>query len=229
MLLQLDNISKSYPGGRPGMVRKVISSLTWSLEAGAAVAITGRSGSGKSTLLNLIGTLDRPDQGTIRFKGVDLSGMSARELGFFRNRSIGFVFQMHHLLPQLTVIENVLVPTLAIKPHRSTKDELLRAEYLLKEVDLWDLKDQHPGRLSGGECQRVAVVRALINKPDLLLADEPTGALDEESALNLIRLLKELQQKESFTLIMVSHAAEMVSKMDRSYQLKQGTLIEPAS
>jgi len=226
MLLELRDISKSYPGGRPGVFRKVLDGLTWSLGEGESVAITGRSGSGKSTLLNLIGTLDHPDEGSLTFRGIDLMTLNAGDLEHFRNRSIGFIFQSHHLLPQLSVLENVLVPTLAPKPHRSAKSDLERARYLLEYVGLWDLKDQRPGRLSGGECQRVAVVRALINRPALLLADEPTGALDEENAHKLIDLLLDLHQNENTSLIMVTHARELAARMSRIFGLKHGKLIE---
>ena len=223
MLLEIENVSKSYRSGADGE-RVVLDKLSLHVDEGESIAIIGPSGSGKTTLLNQIGTMDRPDEGRILFREKDLSGMRDKELEKFRNREIGFIFQAHHLLPQLTLMENVLLPTL---PYARGKDrEMLidRAKTLLERVGLWERKDQKPGELSGGECQRTAVVRALINNPSLLLADEPTGALDEENALNLTDLLLDFNRKDKLSLIVVTHSGEIADKMDKKYILRNGRL-----
>jgi ABC-type lipoprotein export system ATPase subunit len=189
-----------------------------------SVAIVGPSGSGKSTLLNLLGTLDQPDQGTIVIDGKNLAMMAGDELAKFRNLNIGFVFQSHHLLPHLTVLENVLVPVLAQASEVGEK-VLLRATELLQRVGLEDRKKHLPGRLSGGERQRVAVVRALINQPRLILADEPTGALDRVSAAEVGRLLLELNREHGITLIVATHSEELASRLDRVLSMDNGTLV----
>jgi ABC-type lipoprotein export system ATPase subunit len=224
ILLEIENIIKEY--GVPGMAnhRRVLSNLSLTIRRGDSIAITGPSGSGKTTLLNLIAALDQPEQGSIRFNGQELSGFTANEIDRYRNRSIGQVFQLHHLLPQCTLIENVLIPTLANpdKGNRSIYQE--RAEALIKRMGLWEMRNQYPGELSGGECQRTAVARALINDPDLILADEPTGALDEANALNLIDLLLEINKTDGKTLILVTHSDELARKMAKVASLKEGKL-----
>ena len=223
MLLKLENISKGY--GIPGThsYRPVLKDLHLELQAGSKVAVTGPSGSGKTTLLNLMGALDLPEKGRILFEDRDITGYSKSELAAFRNKKLGFIFQMHHLLPQLTLYENVLLPLLP-QGVRIGKTQKEWAEHLLKRVGLWEQKDQKPSELSGGECQRTAVVRALINKPELILADEPTGALDEENAGALSQLLIQLSQEEKVTLVVVTHAHELAARMDRTYLLKNGRL-----
>ncbi|HOW65067.1 MAG TPA: ABC transporter ATP-binding protein [Candidatus Paceibacterota bacterium] len=232
MLLELKQVEKSYgtPGGQNVPVLRGIS-LT--LAAGESMAVIGPSGSGKSTLLNLLGALDRPTAGSITFDGRDLSRLSDDELSWFRNREIGFVFQLHHLLPQCTVWENVLLPTLAsrrsgsmdrISVRETQASQFERARALLKRVGLGDRLDHRPGQLSGGERQRVAVVRALINEPRLLLADEPTGALDETTAGRLIDLLTELNREKQVALILVTHALDLARKTNRVYRLDKGFL-----
>ena len=190
-----------------------------------SVAIIGPSGSGKSTLLNIIGTLDHPTAGRVWLAGQDLSLLDDAQLGTLRNRQIGFIFQAHHLLPQCTVLENVLVPTLADPGSRVGEGALERAENLLKRVGLGQRLHHRPGQLSGGECQRVAVVRALINQPKLLLADEPTGALDRASAQALGQLLVELNREENVTLMVVTHAIEFARQMRRVLELRDGQLV----
>ena len=170
------------------------------------VVLVGASGSGKSTLLNIIGTLDRPTSGTVFFDGDDLFRLRASEMAPVRNRKIGFVFQLHHLLPQCTILENVLMPTLAGAARDRSDEVRPRAERLLDRVGLGPRKLQRPGQLSGGERQRAAVVRALINQPKLLLADEPTGSLDRASAENLRDLLIEVNRDEGVALIVVTHS-----------------------
>jgi len=203
---------------------RVLQGVDLSVEVQESLAIIGPSGSGKSTLLNLIGTLDQPDQGTIVIDGKNLSMMAGDELADFRNRRIGFVFQSHHLLPHLTVLENVLVPLLA-RASRVENEALERAGKLLRRVGLEAREDQLPGRLSGGERQRVAVVRALIHQPRLLLADEPTGALDRASAAEVTRLLTELNREHGTTLIVVTHSEELARRMDRVVAMEDGVLV----
>jgi lipoprotein-releasing system ATP-binding protein len=220
-LLELRSVSKSYPGPTPV---PVLRGTQLSVASGESVAIVGPSGSGKSTLLNLLGTLDTPDSGSVWFEGRDLTGLSAKELATLRNRRIGFIFQNHHLLPQCTVLENVLIPTLAergIAPAAAVE----RAKQLLDRVGLRHRIDHTPGQLSGGERQRTAVVRALINEPALLLADEPTGALDRASAGEITRLLTELNLKDGLTLIVVTHSADLAGLMGRAVELRDGQLV----
>jgi lipoprotein-releasing system ATP-binding protein len=224
MLLEVRDISKSYISRYGKTLREVLRGTNLSVGKGEKIAIAGPSGSGKTTLLNLAGTLDFPDKGEIFFKERSLSGMDTAELAGFRNREVGFVFQFHHLLPQLTLWENVLIPAL---PVNSDKKEVQnRAEKLLKETGLWDIRHQKPGELSGGECQRTAVVRALVNSPSLLLADEPTGSLDSENADMLTKLLIRFGEKENLGMIVVTHSMEIASRMDRIYNLKDGRLEE---
>lgn len=220
-LLELRTVSKSYPGAVPVPVLKGASLR---VARGERIAILGPSGSGKSTILNLLGTLDRPDSGTVHLDGRDLSSLDARELAHLRNRRIGFVFQSHHLLPQCTVLENVLLPTLA-ETGASPASAEDRARQLLDRVGLGSRLDHFPGQLSGGERQRTAVVRALINSPLLLLADEPTGALDRASAEVLGNLLVGLNRDEAVTLIVVTHSIELARQMDRIVELRDGALI----
>jgi len=224
MLLQLQNITKGY--GEPGThsYRQVLKALNLGIEKGDKISIVGPSGSGKTTLLNLIGALDSPEQGNVLFNEKDITGYSNSELANFRNRNLGFIFQLHHLLPQLTLMENVLLPLLP--ESNSISDEQQEwAEHLIKKVGIWEQRNQKPSQLSGGECQRTAVVRAMVNKPELLLADEPTGALDEENAEALTELLIKLSDEEGITLITVTHAADLADQMDKKYTLKNGKLV----
>ncbi|NOU35733.1 MAG: ABC transporter ATP-binding protein [Kiritimatiellaceae bacterium] len=215
-MLSLKNISKRYDEKTP-----VLSGVDLSLMAGESVAITGPSGCGKSTLLNIIGTLERPDAGTLEFAGKNLLALNEKETAEFRNRQIGFVFQLHHLLPQCSILENVLVPTLVNKDSAAAK---ARALQLLERVGLSGRLNHRPGQLSGGERQRVAVVRALMNRPQLLLADEPTGSLSREGAEQLVQLLLELNREENLALIMVTHSTRLAEKMDRVLTLESGKL-----
>ena len=228
-MLELINVAKSYesPGDAVGLC--VLKDITLKVEKGRSVAIVGPSGSGKSTLLNIIGALDRPSQGRVLFDGKDLAKLADTELARIRNREIGFVFQLHHLLPQCTVLENVLVPTLADKKHLSPKEGEERAINLLQRVGLKDHLLHRPGELSGGQRQRVAVVRALINRPRLLLADEPTGSLDERASQNIAELLVELNRSEQVTLILATHSMKLAENMGRVLELNNGVLAEKGS
>ena len=201
---------------------EVLRGLSMDVARGESIAIVGPSGCGKSTLLNLIGTLDQPTDGAIAFDGRDLIALNDDELALLRNREMGFIFQNHHLLPQCTVMENVLVPTLA--HGRATADDEERARHLLNRVGLGERLSHRPGQLSGGERQRVAVVRALINQPQLLLADEPTGALDQTTADQLGQLLVELNAEKNVTLITVTHSEKLAARMTRTVELKNGQI-----
>jgi lipoprotein-releasing system ATP-binding protein len=223
MLLELKNLSKTYraPGG--GEEVKVLHNLDLAVAEGDSVAIVGPSGSGKSTVLNVVGALDRADSGEVLVEGRNVGQLGEAELAEYRNTTVGFIFQLHHLLPQCTVLENVLVPTLAGRGIEGAAARS-RAEELLSGVGLKHRLHHRPGELSGGERQRVAVARALINRPKLLLADEPTGALDRASAQRLIELLVELNAAQKVTLIMVTHAPDLARRMGRVLELREGRL-----
>lgn len=224
-LLELVGIGKSYEGSEGVPPTVVLRDLNMSVRAGESVAVVGPSGSGKSTLLNIIGTLDRPDTGKVVLDGTDLATLTDDALAQVRSREIGFIFQLHHLLPQCTVLENVLLPTLAgigANPRKEPAEE--RARRLLQRVGLSERLTNRPGQLSGGERQRTAVVRALINEPKLLLADEPTGALDGTNAENLAALLLELNREEGVALLTITHALELAEQMGTTYELLGGSL-----
>ena len=228
-MLELIDVSKEYQSPADTGSVSVLKDITLKIEKGRSVAIVGPSGCGKSTLLNIIGALDRPTEGRVLFDGKDLTKAGDIELAEIRNSKIGFVFQLHHLLPQCTVIENVIVPTLADK-NRSLREEVEeRAVSLLERVGLKDWMLHRPGQLSGGQRQRVAVIRALINQPKLLLADEPTGSLDEHAAQNIAELLVELNQSEQVTLILATHSIKLAEHMGQVLELSNGTLTERAT
>ncbi|MGD0260226.1 MAG: ABC transporter ATP-binding protein [Verrucomicrobiota bacterium] len=223
-LLRLVNVTRRYDAPANAGALTVLNQVSLEVARGESLAIVGPSGSGKSTLLHIIGTLDRPTSGSVALDGQDLNGMDDLQIAAVRNRQIGFVFQAHYLLPQCTVWENVLVPTLACSDAVLREGAGERAERLLKRVGLGERKSHRPGELSGGERQRVAVVRALINQPQLLLADEPTGSLDHASAQQLGQLLLELNREEGVTLIVVTHARDLARRMGRVLELKDGRL-----
>ena len=225
-LLSLEHIHKGFGSPGEATFRPVLKDLSLQVEEGERIAIVGPSGSGKTTLLNLVGGLDSPDQGSVKFRGLDITAYSGQEIDRFRNREVGFVFQFHHLLPQCTLLENVLVPTLVKSDRVSRAKNAQRAEALMKRVGIWEFRNKLPGILSGGECQRAAVVRAMINAPSILLADEPTGALDSKNVENLARLLLELNQEDGLTLLVVTHSMELAKKMGRSLEIREGKLQE---
>jgi ABC-type lipoprotein export system ATPase subunit len=225
LLLRLTRVTKRYDAPGKAGALLVLNDISLDLTRSESLAIVGPSGSGKSTLLQIIGTLDRPTSGSVTLNGQDLRALDDRQLAAVRNRQIGFVFQSHYLLPQCTVLENVLVPTLATKEAAARDGAAERAGRLLKRVGLGERMAHRPGELSGGERQRVAVVRALINQPPLLLADEPTGSLDQTSARELGQLLLELNREEGVSLIVVTHARELAQRMARVLQLKEGQLV----
>jgi ABC-type lipoprotein export system ATPase subunit len=225
-LLKLENVSKSYRATEGNAPIPVLRDVSLSVGIGESLSIIGPSGSGKSTLLNIIGTLDHADSGQVWLGEKDLSAQDELSLAAIRNRELGFIFQAHHLLPHCTVWENVLVPTLAEKKSPAANGAEQRAERLLKRVGLSERIHHRPGQLSGGERQRVAVVRALINEPELLLADEPTGALDRASADELAKLLTELNREENVTLIVVTHALDLARQMQRVFEIQNGQLVQ---
>lgn len=222
-LISLSDISKTYrePGG--GELH-VLRGITLDIEAAETVAVVGPSGCGKSTLLNILGTLDTADSGRYVLEGEDVSQCAPARLAALRGEKIGFIFQLHHLMPQCTALENVLLPTLALAQRPDAETLRQRAGELLGAVGLADRMDWKPAQLSGGERQRVAVVRALINQPRLILADEPTGALDERNAEALTGLLLDLCQSSGATLVMVTHHPAQAARMSRTLRLHEGSL-----
>ena len=219
--LVVDRVRKEFPTrGEPLVVLRE-ASLT--LSAGQNAAIVGPSGSGKSTLLHIVGTLDAPSSGSVRLRGEDPFDLDEPRLAHFRNRNIGFVFQDHYLLPQLSVLENVLVPALAEgTPSRETVE---RAKELLGRVGLAERSEHRPAELSGGERQRAGVARALLLRPALLLADEPTGNLDRKNAAAIGALLIEMQRQERTMLLVVTHSGDLAAQLDRRYEIDDGRLV----
>jgi len=222
MQISIKNIEKSYSNSTGTVRREVLKTLSLEVATAEKIAIMGPSGSGKTTLLNIIGTLDKPDSGEIQIGEKRLSEMTAEEIPAFRNQTIGFVFQFHHLLPQLSLRENVLLPTL---PKKGNKQELYaRADELIKLMGIWEQRNNRPEELSGGECQRAAVARALINSPKILLADEPGGSLDAKNADIMMNLLCDINKKMQLSLIVVTHALDIAKKMDTIYNLHEGQI-----
>jgi lipoprotein-releasing system ATP-binding protein len=220
-MLNVQNISKQYPAPRGTL--EILSDISLSLEQGEAASIMGPSGSGKSTLLYILGALEPPTSGSVTLGKQNPFQLNARELAAFRNKEIGFVFQDHCLLPQCSVIENVLTPTLVADVDGNAGE---RAQALLERVGLRDRLDHRPAELSGGEKQRVALARALVMKPQLLLCDEPTGNLDQKSADTVASLLLELHQRQETILIVVTHNTELASRFSRRFQLSEQQLHE---
>ena len=223
-MVELVEVTKDY--GEAGLASglSVLKGITLKIDQGRSLVIVGPSGCGKSTLLNIIGGLDHPTSGRVLFDGQDLATLGDHELARIRNRDIGFVFQLHHLLPQCTVLENVLVPTLAGREGRATKAVRARAETLLDRVGLKDHMSHRPGELSGGQRQRVAVARALVNEPTLLLADEPTGSLDEAASDGIAELLTQLNRDDGVTLVVATHAQKLASRVGNVMELHAGRL-----
>ena len=224
-LLVLDQVVKQYDVADEGPSPRVLDGVSLEVQTGESIAIIGPSGSGKSTLLNIIAALDLPTGGRVMLDAVDLADLGERQMAALRNRDIGLVFQLHHLLPQCTALENVLVPTLARTQGAKAPEAHDRARHLLQRVGMWDLRSRRPASLSGGERQRVAVARALINQPRLLLADEPTGSLDRASALQIAELLDHINEQEGVTTIVVTHTLELARRMQRVLELRDGRLI----
>ena len=218
--LLVENVTKEYPTRADPLV--VLRGVSLELEAGENLAIVGPSGSGKSTLLNVIGTLDTATSGRVTLDGQDPAELDEPALARFRSQNVGFIFQDHHLLPQCSVLENVLVPTIAAGP--TSRETYRRAEELLERAGLTDRLHHRPAELSGGERQRVALARALVNRPALVLADEPTGNLDRTNADRVGQLLLDLQRQERTMLIVVTHSPRLAKRMTRTLELDEGRL-----
>lgn len=225
MLAELSQITKYYEQKDSSVRNHVLQEISLQVANNERIAIVGPSGSGKSTLLNILGTLDLPSSGKVLLEGAAVDQMPEIQLAELRNTFLGFVFQMHHLLPQLTLFENVMLPVLPRKDKIATKAAGQRAVHLIERVGLIDHMHQYPSQLSVGECQRAAVVRALINQPRLLLADEPTGSLDAASAEKLSTLLAELNREQNVAMVIVTHSMALAAKMDKIYQLREGRLV----
>jgi lipoprotein-releasing system ATP-binding protein len=222
-MLTVDHVSKAYPTPRGQL--QILSDVTFSLAKGAAIAIMGPSGSGKSTLLYILGALEPPSSGTVTLDGHDPARLNERDQAAFRNRRIGFVFQDHSLLPQCSVLENVLAPTLvAAANERQPQDEEARARSLLSHVGLDNRLDHRPAELSGGEKQRAAIARALIRNPLLLLCDEPTGNLDRAAADTVADLLLQLHAARETILVVVTHSAALAQRFATRYEMVNGNL-----
>lgn len=220
--LKITNLKKTFQSS--GHDLEVIRGISFQMDPGENLVVLGPSGSGKSTLLHLIGTLDEPTAGSIEINGVDPFSLNETELAKFRNRNIGFVFQEHHLLPQLTVLENVLLPTIA---HGSSSSaEIERARWLIDKIGLTERVTHRPGSLSGGERQRVAIARAMIFEPELILADEPTGSLDQKNSDLVAAMLLELQDSVQSMLITVTHSIELASHFGRRLNFLDGLVTE---
>ena len=221
-MIQVRQLSKTYE--TPGENIRVLTDLDLTVAKGETAAIIGPSGCGKSTLLNLLGALDRPTSGTIKIGGQDISTVTEEQAATFRNHSLGFIFQQQHLLPQLTVLENVLVPRLAGDWQEPAAETEQRARQLLEKVGLGQRLNHLPWQLSGGEKLRTAVARALINRPKLILADEPTGSLDPASTDTVADLLLDLNRDQGVTLIVVTHNANLARRMAKTFELRAGKL-----
>lgn len=217
-MIKIENIEKSYGS------LKVLKGVHLEIQEAQITTIVGASGAGKSTLLHLIGTLDKPDQGEITMDGVSLFLLNDKQLSAFRNQNIGFVFQFHHLLPEFNAVENVALPAMIKGLHK--KEAIQKAKELLDFLKLSDRIDHKPSELSGGEQQRVAVARALINNPKLILADEPSGNLDSENARKLHQLFFDLRDQFHQTFIIVTHNEELANLSDRKVIIKDGVVLE---
>jgi lipoprotein-releasing system ATP-binding protein len=222
-VLNVHHLHKEYPTPNDPLV--VIRDVSFSLQRGQALAVMGPSGSGKSTLLYILGALEPPTRGTITLDGANPFTAGEAELAAFRNRQVGFVFQDHHLLPQCSALENVLIPTMAPGAAYSGREAETRARDLLGRVGLSSRLDHLPAELSGGERQRVAIARALINEPPLILADEPTGNLDRHTADKVADLLLELHQQENTILVLVTHSLDLAQRLPQRAELLDGQLI----
>lgn len=221
-ILEAQNIHKRYQTGAGGSL-EVLKGLSLSFSEGEVVAVVGQSGAGKSTLVHLLGLLDRPTKGAVLFEGEDVTGYSDERISQVRNRNIGFVFQFHHLLPEFSAHENVLMPALIAGRNDSSQRD--RAASLLNDVGLTDRAHHRPSELSGGEQQRVAVARALMNSPKIIFADEPSGNLDAENADRLHHLLFELREKHRQTFVIVTHNRDLAARADRVITLADGRII----
>jgi ABC-type lipoprotein export system ATPase subunit len=218
--IKLMNVTKTYRQGDNPVV--ALDHITLNISKGEFIAITGKSGCGKSTLINIIGGLDSPDQGQVMIDGEDLSGMDDRRLTLFRRNRVGIIFQFFNLLPILTLEENIALPHLLKEGTNSLREKI---DHLLNEMDLYQRRHHKPHELSGGEMQRVAICRALINDPDLILADEPTGNLDSASGRQVLEILRRLRDEQGKTILLVTHSPEGAAMADRVMRMKDGRLL----
>jgi lipoprotein-releasing system ATP-binding protein len=217
-MIKAENITKKYGN------LQVLKGINLEIGKGEIVSVTGASGAGKTTLLHILGTLDKADSGYVTLDGLDISSMSSRELAAFRNRSIGFIFQFHHLLPEFTALENVCIP--AFIGRQSRREAEIKAKELLEFMGLGERLGHKPSQLSGGEQQRVAVARALVNNPLMIFADEPSGNLDSASAKELHNLFFVLREKFNQTFVIVTHNNELADSADRKLEMKDGQIIK---
>ncbi len=219
--IRVENLLKSYKQGTRTV--EALRGIDLVFASGESVAIVGASGAGKTTLIHILGTIDRPSDGRVLYDGHDVFAMAERDLARFRNRTVGFVFQFHHLLPEFTALENSMMPALIQGMHR--KEAKRRAEEILRQVGLGDRMTHKPGELSGGEQQRVAVARSLILEPEVLLADEPTGNLDRETGEGVYRLLQQMNAERGITTIIVTHNEEIAGRLPRRIRLVDGRVV----
>lgn len=219
ILISIEDLNKSYPLAGTKKL-EVLKGIDLNIYKEEICAITGKSGAGKSTLLHILGTLDRPDKGKVLFEGENIFDKKEKQLSVFRSSRIGFIFQFHHLLPEFTALENVMIATMI-----NGKDDAGRSLEILKEVGLGERADHKPSELSGGEAQRVAIARALVNSPGLILADEPTGNLDTENADSIMNLIFDLRKKFKQTFVIVTHNEDFASKCDRTIKMRDGKIL----
>lgn len=221
-IIEIKGLEKTYGSGRNSI--QVLRGIDLDIAKGDAVSITGPSGTGKSTLLNMIGCLDNFDKGSLRLSGREVSSLSVDELSSFRNRHIGFIFQLHNLLPEFTALENVMIPLL-IRRTPSKKAREMSLE-LLKKFRMEDRAGHKPGEMSGGECQRVAVARAIVGEPDLVLADEPTGSLDSRNSMILLEILLDLCKEKGSTIVIVTHDMKIAEMTGRKIPMLDGLIVD---
>ena len=217
-LITVEGLSKKYQTGSSELL--VLNNLSFSIQAGEAVCLLGASGAGKSTLLQILGTLDRPSSGQVKFRGQDVFTLNDEQLALFRNKKMGFVFQFHHLIQELTALENVMLPALIAGDEQEETE--LDALKWLQDMGLSERADHYPSQLSGGELQRVAIARALIRKPEILFADEPTGNLDSQNSQKIQDLFFELRSRLGITLVVVTHDLAFANKFARVFKVKDG-------
>lgn len=221
-ILATHNITKNYPAKAGTAAVDVLKGVDLEIKKGSITAIIGASGSGKSTLMHLLGGLDKPSSGEVYFENQNIAGFTEEQLSKFRNREIGFVFQFHHLLPEFSALENVMMP--ALIKNLSEKEITQKATDLLSQFGLQDRLDHRPSMLSGGEQQRVAMARALMNEPTVLLADEPTGNLDEKNTIELLNQIIELRKSRDLTIVLVTHDKDIAQQCDTTLTLRNGVI-----
>lgn len=221
-IIEISSLEKSYGSGRSRI--NVLKGIDLEVQKGDAVSITGPSGTGKSTLLNIIGCLDNFDRGSLKVSGKDVSSMTVDELSSFRNRHVGFIFQLHNLLPEFTALENVMIPLLIRRVHPKNAREM--SYILLEKFQMQDRAGHKPGEMSGGECQRIAVARAIVGEPDLILADEPTGSLDSKNSMILIEVLLELCREKGSTVVLVTHDMKIAGMTGKKISMLDGVIVD---